>query len=78
MDNLYKKKEYCKVLDKAKLVGKDLCQGKNDYETESIFYGLFLAAKVKYCITINETGVIEEHNTFKGFNDSIRLFDRSQ
>ena len=42
------------------------------------FYGLFLAPKIKYCLTIDDYGIIQEHNTFKGFNDSKRLLDRSQ
>ena len=66
------------MLDEAKLVGKDLCQGKNDYKSGGIFYGLFLAPKIKDCSTINEFGTIEEHKTFKGCNDSKRLLDRSQ
>ena len=41
------------MLDKAKLESKILCHGKNDNETGGIFYGLFLAAKTKYCLTIN-------------------------
>ena len=77
-DSLYKEKKYWDVIDKANLVGKNLCQGKNDYKTGGIFYGLFLAPKIKYCLTINELGVIEQHMTFKGFNDSKRLLDRSQ
>ena len=66
------------MLDKAHLVGKSLCQGKNDYETVGIFYGLFLAPKMKSCLPNNEIGIIEEDKTFKGFNDSKRLLDRSQ
>ena len=66
------------MLDKKFLVGTNLCQGKNDYQSRSIFYGLFLAPKLKYCFTINEFGNIEEHKTFKGFNDSKRMLDRSQ
>ena len=77
-DSLYIEKKYWDVLDKANLVGKNLCQGKIDYKTGGIFYGLFLAPKIKYCLTINELGVIEQHMTFKGFNDSKRLLDRSQ
>ena len=41
-----------------------------------IFYGLFLAPKIKYCLTIDEYGIISEHKTFKGFTDSKRLLDR--
>ena len=77
-DSLYKEKKYWDVLDKANLEGKNLCQGKNDYKTGGIFYALFLAPKIKYCLTINELGVIEQHMTFKGFNDTKRLLDRSQ
>ena len=60
------------------MVGKNLCQGKNDYETGGIFSGLFLAPKIKYVLTFIELGVIEQHMTFKGFNDSKQLLDRSQ
>ena len=77
-DSLYIEKKYWDVLDKANLVGEDLCQGKNDYKTGGIFYGLFLAPKIKYCLTIDDYGIIQEHKTFKGFNDSKRLLNRSQ
>ena len=42
---------------------------KNDYKDGSIFYGLFLAPKIKYCLTINKYGVIDEHKTFKEFTN---------
>ena len=31
----------------------------------------------KYCLTIDELDIIEEHKTFKGFNDSKRLLHHS-
>ena len=65
-------------MDKANLVGENLCQGKYDYETGGIFYGLYLASKINYVLTIDDYGFIQEHKTFKGFNDSKRLLDRSQ
>ena len=78
-DSLYIEKKYWDVLEKANLVGKGLCQGKNDYKTGGIFfYGLFLAPKIKFCLTIDDYGFIQKHKTFKGFNDSKRLLDRSQ
>ena len=77
-DSLYIEKNFWDVLDKANLIGENLCQGKNDQETGGIFYGLYLAPKIKYCLTIDDYGVIKEHKTFKGFNDSKRLLDRSQ
>ena len=77
-DSLHIEKKFWDVLDKANLVGKNLCQGKNDYKTGGVFYGLFLAPKIKYCLTNNELGIIEQHMTFKGFNDNKRLLDRSR
>ena len=75
---MYIEKNYWDVLDKANLVGKNLCQGKSDYKTGGILYGLFLAPKIKYVLTIDVYGIIQQHMTFKGFNDSKRLLDRSQ
>ena len=51
---------------------------KKDYGSGGIFYGLFLAPKIKYCLSINEFGIVQEQKTFKRFNDSKRLLDRSQ
>ena len=76
-DSVYIENKNWDVLDKANLFGKKLCEGKNDYKTGGIFYGFFLAPKILCCLTINEFGIIEEHKTFKGFNDSKRLSDRS-
>ena len=73
IDSLYIDKKHWDVLDKAKLVRKRLCQGKEGYKTGGIFYVLFLAPKTKYCLTINDYGIIQEHKTFKGFTDSKRL-----
>ena len=53
------------------------CQGRSDYKTGGIFYGLVIAPKIKYCLTIIEVGINQQHMTFKGFNDSKRLLDRS-
>ena len=66
------------MLDKANLVGRNLCQSKNDYTSGGIFYGLFLAPKLEYVLTIDDFGFIQQHMTFKGFSDSKRLLDRSQ
>ena len=71
-------KEYWDVIDKTNLVCKEVCQGTNDYKTGGIFYGLFLAPKIKYCLTIKEFGIFQENKTFKGFNDSRRLLDCPQ
>ena len=63
--SVYIEKKYWDVLDKANLVGKNLCQGKNAYKTGSIFYGLFLAPKRKYVLTIDVYGIIQQHMTSK-------------
>ena len=77
-DSLYIEKKYWDVLDKANLVGEGLCQSKRDNKTGGILYGLFLAPKIKYCLTLDGYGIIKEHKTFKGFDDSKQLLDRSQ
>ena len=44
-DCLKIEKKHWDVLDKAGLVGDILCQGKNDYKSGGIFYGLYIAPK---------------------------------
>ena len=75
---MYIEKKICNGLDKAKFVGEGLCQGQNNNKTGGIFYGLFLAPKAKYCLTTDDYAIIQQHKTFKGFNDSKRFLDRSQ
>ena len=77
-DSLYIEIKYWDVLDKPNLVGEGICQCRNDYVSGGVFYGLFLAPKVKYCSSIEGFGIVQEHKTFKGFNDNKRLLDRSQ
>ena len=77
-DSLYIENKHWDKLEKAGLVGKNLLQGKNDYKDGGIFYGLFLAPKIKYCLTINKYGVIDEHKTFKGFTNVSDNLDRRE
>ena len=77
-DSLYIENKHWDKLDKAGLVGKNMLQGKNDYKDGGIFYGLFLAPKIKYCLTINKYGVIDEHKTFKGFTNVSNNLDRKE
>ena len=56
-------------LNEAKLVDKSFLQGKKDYKDRGIIYGLFLAPKLKYWLTINDYGIIDEQKTFKGFTN---------
>ena len=74
-DSLYIGTKHWDILNEAGFVGSILGQGKNDYNDGGIFFGLFLAPKTKYCLTINEFGVIEEHKTFRGFGDVNMLLD---
>ena len=57
-DSLYLENKHWIKLDNAGLVGKNRLQGKNDYKEGGIWYGLFLAPKLKYCLTINKYGVL--------------------
>ena len=77
-DPLYIENKHWDKLDKAGLVGENLLQCKNDYEEGGIFYGLFLAPKIKYCLTINKYGVIDEHKIFKGFTNVSDNLDRKE
>ena len=60
------------------MVGKELLQGKNDYKDVGIFYALFLAPKIKYCLIINKYGVISENKCFKGFTNVSDKLDRKE
>ena len=71
-DSIYIHKNDYNLLIEKRLIGKDLCQSRNDYGGNAgIVYGLFLAPKVKYCIIIDENGVLSQKTTFKGFNQNI-------
>ena len=43
-----------------------------------IFLRFILSSRKNYVLTVDEYGIIQQHLTFKGFNDSKRLLDRSQ
>ena len=77
-DAIYIESKHWEKLEKAGLVGKNLLQGKNDYKDGGIFYGLFLAPKMKYCLTINKYGIIDEHKTFKGFSNVSDNLNRKE
>ena len=77
--SLYIERIFCNVLNNAKLVGCDLYRGKNDYRVDKfIFYGSFLAPKIKFVLTVEKYGIIQAFKTFKGFTDSKRLVDHVQ
>ena len=71
-DGVYIHKNDYDVLNDKGLVGKELFQSKNDYgENAGIVYALFLAPIVKYCIIIDECGILAQKTTFRGFNQNI-------
>ena len=75
---MYIENKHWDELDKAGLVCKILLQGKIDYKDGGIFYGLFLYPKMKYCLTLNKFGSIDEHGPFKGFTSvSGNLIEKS-
>ena len=59
-DGLYIENKHWDKLMEKNLVGKNLLQGKNDHGDGGILYALFLAPKIKYCLTINKFGIIDE------------------
>ena len=72
-DSIYIHKNDYDILKNKGLVGKNLFQSKNDYgDGAGIVYGLFLAPKVKYCIIIDENGILSQKTTFKGYNQNIK------
>ena len=76
--SFYLENKHWNILEEAGLVGKNLLQGKNEYKDGGIFYGLFLALKIKFCLTINKYAVIDEHKTFKGYTNVSDNLDRKE
>ena len=59
-DSVYIHKNYYNILKEKKLIGKNLFQSKNDYGDAGIVYGLFLAPKIKFCILIDDDGLLQK------------------
>ena len=66
------KKHWFTLVDKG-FVGKSLGLGKNDYGNSGIFYAWFLAPKIKYCLVIDDFGIISAKRTFKGYSEEHRM-----
>ena len=66
------KKHWSTLVDKG-FVGKSLGLGKNDYGNSGIFYAWFLALKIKYCLVIDDFGIISAKRTFKGYSEEHRM-----
>ena len=72
-DSLYIHKKYWSNLIDNGFVGKSLGLGKNDYGNSGIFYAWFLAPKIKYCLVIDDFGIISAKRTFKGYSEEHRM-----
>ena len=72
-DSLYIHKKYWSNLVEKGFVGKSLGLGKNDYGNSGIFYAWFLAPKIKYCLVIDDYGIISAKRTFKGYSEEHRM-----
>ena len=70
-DAVYFHKSDNNTLKEKSLVGKDLFQSKNNYGYAGIVSGLFLAPKIKYCIVIDDNGLLQQKVTFKGRDREI-------
>ena len=77
-DSLYFENNYWDKLNEAGLVGKNFLQGKHDYKDGGIWYGLFLAPEINYCLTFKKFGIIDEHKTFKGCTNVNDDLDRKE
>ena len=59
---------------KAKLIRSGVCQGKYDYSDDNfIFYGLYIAPQIKYVLTEDKNGLLQEHKPLKIFNDKKKF-----
>ena len=74
-DSGYIHKKHWSTLVGKGFVGKSLGQGKNDYGNSGIFYDWFLALKIKYCLVIDDFGVILAKRTFKGYSEEQRMIE---
>ena len=71
--SLYIHKKYWPDLVDNGFVGKPLGLEKIDYGNSGIFYAWFLVPKTKYCLVIDDFGVISARRTFKGYSEEHRL-----
>ena len=70
-DSVYIHNDKYETLKTKGLIGKNLYQSINDYGKREIFYGLFLAPKIKCCIIIDEKGILLQKTTFKGYDQNM-------
>ena len=71
-DSLYIHKKYWSSLAENGFVGISLGLNETEYGNSGTFYAWFLAPKIKYCLVIDNFGVILAKRTFEGFSEEQR------
>ena len=64
-DSVYIHKNDYEALKEQNLIGKDLYQSENDCGDAGFVYALFMRPKIKYCIVIDDNGLLWQKITFK-------------
>ena len=72
-DSLYIHRNYWSDLVDNGFVGKFLGLGKNEYGNSGLIHAWFLAPNVKYCLVIDDFGVILAKRTFKCYSGEHRM-----
>ena len=72
-DSLYIHKKYWSTLVEKGCVGKSLGLGKKDYGNSGTFYAWFLAPKIKFCLVIDDFGIVSAKTTFDGYCEEHRM-----
>ena len=66
------KKHWSTLIDE-RCVGKSVELGKIINDNAGMFNAGFVASKIKYCLVINEDGMILAKKSFKGYNEEHRI-----
>ena len=72
-DSLYIHKKYWSPLVDKGFVGKSPGLDKIDCDNSGLFFAWFPAPKIKYCLVIDDFGVILANRTFKCFTEGHKM-----
>ena len=61
---------FYQLLKSKDSIAENLYQAKNEYGKGAVLYGLFLAPQYKYCIVLDENGILSQKQLSK---DMIKL-----
>ena len=70
-DSVYIHRNDYEVLKEQNSFGKDLYQSKNEYGDAGIVHDLFTCAEIKYCLVIDDNGLLQQKIPFKGYDREI-------